>query len=383
MSDEKLKTKISRSFFLAGIILGLGVFSLSCEGNSNGTLAGAARERLVVLTYNMWHGFNPDGKFRFSEYETEAQREARLQCFYHYARQLDPDLLFLEEVNPAPGRAKRIARDLGYDYTFVIDNAGIKIGSLGIPTNLRSGLAILAKKDLRLRGLGGRKLSGPFGWISRWCSLQTEEFRYALAAEVFVNGRRILLMGTHLHHGPEADAEIRAAVAQLAAQGKITRERADGVIADFNLASKRRRRELECAISFARELGLDNSPALFAGDFNASPDSAELAWFKRDLGFQSVTNDDDPANMLMTWDYQRNPNTHFFADFVPVNQFEPAVMDIVQPIIVKQTNRLDYIFYRGFDGFFAVREAGLFADQAFEARMCSDHFGIYAVFQQP
>jgi endonuclease/exonuclease/phosphatase family metal-dependent hydrolase len=383
VNDKNLKKKINRSFLLAGIIFGLGVFGLSCRGNTSDTLTGATRERLVVLTYNMWHGLNPDGNLRFGEYETKSQREARLQCFYHYARQLNPDLLFLEEVNPAPGRAKRMARDLGYDYTFLIDNAGIKIGSLGIPTNLRSGLAILAKKDLRLRSLGGRKLSGPFGWINRWCSLQTEEFRYALAAEVFVNKRRVLLMSAHLHHGPEADAEIRAAVAQLAAQGKITQARAKGVIADFNLASKRRRQELENAIAFARELGLDDSPVLFAGDFNASPDSPELAWFKRDLGFQSVTKDDDPASMLMTWDHQRNPNTHFFADFVPVNQFEPAVMDAVQPIIVKQTTRLDYIFYRGFDGFLVVREAGLFADQAFDGRMCSDHFGVYASFQQP
>jgi endonuclease/exonuclease/phosphatase (EEP) superfamily protein YafD len=68
---------------------------------------------------------------------------------------------------------------------------------------------------------------------------------------------------------------------------------------------------------------------------------------------------------------------------VPVNTFEPAVMNAVQPIIVKQTKRLDYIFYRGMDGFLNVRGAGLFANQPSDGRMCSDHFGVFAVFQQP
>jgi endonuclease/exonuclease/phosphatase family metal-dependent hydrolase len=121
---------------------------------------------------------------------------------------------------------------------------------------------------------------------------------------------------------------------------------------------------------------------LLAGDFNASADSPELLWLKRDVGFRSATADDDPAKLLMTWDYQRNPNTHAFEDFVPVNEFEPSVMQTLNPIIVRQTKRLDYVFFRGFDGWFAPAAAGLFADQPYEGVMCSDHFGIEATFSQ-
>ncbi len=354
-----------------------------CGKDSGSQAETATRERLVVLTFNLWHGLNPKGKVRFAEYDSPGEREGRRQCFIHHVRRLDPDVMFLEEVNPAPDYARRLARELNYDYTFVVDNSGLKIGSLGIPTNLRSGLAILAKKDLRLHGLGGRKLSGSFGWAGRWSSLQTKEFRYAAAGEIRVNGRRILLMGTHLHHGPEADAEIRETLAALVAKNAISQARADEIVRDFDRASRRRRQELEKAIAFARSFGMDQGAMLFAGDFNASPDAPELTWLKKDLGFRSVTADDDPTKLLMTWDYQRNPNTHFFADFVPVNEFEPVVMDALQPVIVKQTKRLDYIFHRGMDGWLVLRDSGLFANSPFEGRFCSDHFGIFAVFAKP
>ena len=362
----------------------LGLFMLAhpaCQGTGGEPSApGGRRDELKVLTYNLWHGLNPTGVWRFSEYETPAEREKRLQGFYRYARALDPDVMFLEEVNPAPGLTERIARDLCYDYSFEIDNAGVKIGAVGLPLNLRSGLAILAKPDLGYRALGGRKLSGPFGWTGRGSSLQFAEFRKAIAGSIAVNGRRILLLGLHLHHGPEADEEIRAALRRLVDEKRLTENRAAEIIATFNLASARRRGELQNALDLAHRLDPTDGPLILAGDFNASPDAPEMKWLKDELGFRSTTADDDPGGLLMTWDYQRNPNTHFFADFVPVNRFEPAVMRVLQDVIVKQTKRLDYLLYRRFDGLFAVRESGLFAAQPVDGRFCSDHFGIQASF---
>jgi endonuclease/exonuclease/phosphatase family metal-dependent hydrolase len=339
-----------------------------------------ARERLVVVTYNLWHGLNPDHPLRFQEHETGADREARLRCFLRFAREARPDLLFLQEVNPAPALTRRIARELGYDAHFALDNAGLKIGPLGVPTNLRSGLTILAAKDLRLRPRGACKLSGPPGFAHRWLSLQAREFRYAVAAEATIDGRRWLLLGTHLHHGPEADADIRAAVDGLAAAGKITADRAQEVLAAFARGSARRRGELEKALAFARRLAPPETPTLFAGDFNASPDAPELQWLQRERGFRSAT-DDDPARRLLTWDYERNPNIKFFADFEPVTAFEPVVMNAVQPVIARQTRRLDYIFYRNMDGLFAPAATRLFADQPCDGVFGSDHFGVYAEFR--
>ena len=106
---------------------------------------------------------------------------------------------------------------------YEIDNAGLKIFSLGLPTNLRSGLAILAKKGLGLKKLGARKLSGHPGGCSRVGSFQFHEFRYALAAGVRVQDTDLLLMNTHLHHGLAPTPELTGALDQLVTRGEITR----------------------------------------------------------------------------------------------------------------------------------------------------------------
>ena len=338
------------------------------------------RDRLTVLNYNIWHGLNPTSALRFDEFETRERREARLAGFLEQARALDPDIIFLQEVNPAPDRSKGIARALGYDRVFLVDNAGIKIGSLGLPTNLRSGLAILAKKDLGLKKLGGRKLSGSLGSCSRFFSFQYNEFRYLLAAAVTVQGRRVLLLNTHLHHGLEVTPEIEQALDDLVAGGQVTRERADEVIAVTNRASERRSGELARAVAFAEGLGLGNTPALFAGDFNATPGAPELTRLIDTVGFQSVTCDDDPDGLLLTWDTKRNPNTGFVAGFKPVNEFESFIMDHLKPVVLGQSRRLDYIFHHGLEGFMEVGEAALFGDEPAGEILCSDHFGLYAVF---
>lgn len=338
------------------------------------------RDRLTVLNYNVWHGLNPTSALRFDEFETRERREARLDGFLEQARVLDPDIIFLQEVNPAPGRSKRIARSLDYDRVFQVDNAGMRIGAAGIPTNLRSGLAILAKKGLGLEKLGGRKLSGPLGGCSRFFSFQYNEFRYLLAAAVTIEGRRVLLLNTHLHHGLEVTPEIERALDDLVAGGQVTRERADEVIAVTNRASERRMGELARAVAFAEGFGLGKMPALFAGDFNATPGAPELTRLIETVGFQSVTGDDDPDTLLLTWDAQRNPNTGFVAGFKPVNEFESFIMDYLKPVVLGQSRRLDYIFHHGLAGFMEVREAALFADEPAADLLCSDHFGLYAVF---
>lgn len=367
------------SVFLIALLLSIA--GCRQEGDNLATMATGQREQLTVLTFNLWHGLNPTGNVRFDEHETAAQRETRQQCFYSHVRRLAPDIVFLQEVNPAPGKTKQIARFLGYNYAFIIDNAGIKIGAFGLPVNLRSGLAILAKKDLRLQSLGGKKLSGPFGWTNRWSSLQLKEFRQAVAARVVVNDQPVLLAGLHLHHGPEADEDLRRALAEMTAAGTISAGREQEIIDTFQLASQRRQMELRRLWDWAGTLGANDTPMLLAGDFNASPDAPEMQHLKAGLGFASTTGDDNPADLLMTWDYDRNPNTHYFAEFVPVHEFEPAVMRVLQPIIIRQTKRLDYILYRRFENFFILKESGLFAHEPCGEIMSSDHFGIYACFQ--
>jgi endonuclease/exonuclease/phosphatase family metal-dependent hydrolase len=338
---------------------------------------------LTVLTYNLWHGLNPTSAWRFQEFESALERETRLQGFLRMTRELDPDIVFLQEVNPAPGTSRRIASALGYDSVYQIDNAGLKIFSLGLPTNLRSGLAILAKKGLGLKKLGGRKLSGPPGGCSRAASFQFNEFRYALAAEVQVNGTGILLMNTHLHHGLETNPELTARLDELVFRGDITREKAREVLKITDQASARRQQELKKAVAWARGMGFDRRPTILAGDFNATPGAPELAWLTGEIGFVSATLDNDPEKVLMTWDTRRNPNTQFIANFKPPTEFASFIMEHMKPVVLQQSRRLDYIFFRPVGIRLQVSDTGLFGDRTYKGRFCSDHFGVYARFILP
>lgn len=335
---------------------------------------------LTVLDYNIWHGLNPRGLARFEEFETPEVREKRLTHFLAQARRLDPDVVFLQEVNPAPALSRRIARELGMDAVWSLDNTGLKVLGYGPPTNFYSGLAILAKKGLGLRERGEKTLSGPFRIASRLLCFQTAENRGALAAEVRLGDRHVLLVNTHLHHGPEVTPEIRGAIEALAEKGMIPKTRPAEVFAIIEQSEWRRQEELNVAMEWMRKMGADSMPVLFAGDFNASPDAPELRWLKLDQGFASATDDEGPE-LFMTWDHERNRNTDTLKGFEPVHRFEPPVMDVLQKILEEETRRLDYIFHRGFARL-GVERSGIFGDVPdAEGRMASDHFGVYAVLR--
>lgn len=337
---------------------------------------------LRVIDYNLWHGLNPTSLTRFGEFETAEVREKRLQGFLQYARRIDPHVIFLQEVNPVHSLSQRIADELGMTRVYQVGNSGLKIGSVGLPTNLFSGLAILAKPELGLKDLGGRKISGGFGITSRWFSFQTHEFRYSHAARITVNGRPVLLLNTHLHHGPEVTREVREVLDRLVSENKITHQRREEVVATINHASARRMGELKATLTLATDANLDSAPTLFAGDFNASPDAPELMWLKTVQHFHSSTDEveDDESTWMYTWDYQRNPNTHTIDEFVPVNTFEPVIQEPIHATQIGESRRLDYIFVRNAEGFLTRAESGLFANEPYEGVLPSDHFGLFAVF---
>ncbi|MBZ0272602.1 endonuclease/exonuclease/phosphatase family protein [bacterium] len=334
--------------------------------------------KLTVVTYNLWHGLDPKGTLRFREYETREEREKRLEGFLAHARAADADVLLLQEVNPADSRTRAIARALDFDAVWGLDNAGIKIGPVGLPANFRSGLAILARKGLGLTGLGRAKLSGkPGQFTGRLLSFQLSELRYLLAARIQVGAQPVILANTHLHHGPEVTIATQTAVANLVGDGVIGRARGDEILATIDRASARRRAELGRAMEFLAAHGAQNTPVIFGGDFNASPDAAEIAWLTGAMNFLSVTRDAG-EEFFPTWDWERNPNTHRIADFTPVNTFGEAIDRTLQGLEIGLSRRIDYIFTRGLPAGWRVEEAGPFAREAHEDIWTSDHIGVMA-----
>lgn len=117
---------------------------------------------LRVLTINAWSGLDYRGTLRFGALETAAHREARYRSLLAQIRALAPDVIFLQEANPAVGFSTRLAHDLGYASTHQVCIGGIKFGPLGIPANCKEGNAILARRELRLQKMADWKLSGSF-----------------------------------------------------------------------------------------------------------------------------------------------------------------------------------------------------------------------------
>src|SRR4051812_38490295 len=127
---------------------------------------------MKLITYNVWHGLNGSGILKFGELEPAGRRTERIHYQLRNLQQLDPDILFLQEMNPVMELSRQFARVLGMSVVSQIDQTGIKILEGGFPSNLQSGLSILAKRKWNLKKVGGIKLSGRRGFVSPFLSLQ-------------------------------------------------------------------------------------------------------------------------------------------------------------------------------------------------------------------
>ena len=74
--------------------------------------------------------------------------EKRYELLVSEIHQLSPDVIAIQEANPLPYYAKRLATDLDYSVVYSVALGGVRFGFFGIPTNMREGQAILFKKTM-------------------------------------------------------------------------------------------------------------------------------------------------------------------------------------------------------------------------------------------
>jgi len=67
-----------------------------------------ASPALRLLTINVWSGLDYKGSLRFGSYESRQKRQARYRSLLVQIRELNPDVIFLQEVNPAAGFPAKI-----------------------------------------------------------------------------------------------------------------------------------------------------------------------------------------------------------------------------------------------------------------------------------
>src|SRR4051812_27383224 len=117
-------------------------------------------------TLNLWSGLDYQGKVRCGVYETGSERDARYHHLVKRLRELDADVITVNEANPVSQMMRRLAGDLGYDQVHWRGLSGVRLGPFGLPTNLDEGDGILARRHLGLVPVGRTRLTG--GLMGRW-----------------------------------------------------------------------------------------------------------------------------------------------------------------------------------------------------------------------
>lgn len=147
----------------------------------------AQDSKLKVLTINVWSGLDYSGTFSFGEYETDERRELRFKALLEQIKKLDPDVILTQETNPIVRFSSRLAKELNFDEIHQVCNAGIKFGPFGIPSNMKEGIAIFARKGLSLTEYDVWKLSGSFGFYLANYTERTKEFSNNSKFSVMMN----------------------------------------------------------------------------------------------------------------------------------------------------------------------------------------------------
>lgn len=318
-------------------------------------------QTLKIITINTWSGLDYAGTFSMGEYEDHPTREKRINVLVNELKRLSPDVIFLQEANPVASFAGRVADELNFDEIHQVCNAGIKIARLGIPANLNEGIAILARKELKLKEMDAEKLSGSFGIYGDLMSLHFDESNFVLPGKIIVNNTPILLINTHLSSFPEYSIE-------------------NEVISGFDLSfeektelrniwiekAERRKDEINNLIN-AFEYLPEDMPFVLGGDFNCVESSNEIKTLKAKLNLTDVME----GSNAVTWEPEGNPNINYSTDLTNA-KFE----EIISAKYDSVKRRIDFIFIN--DHFKPGAILNSMVVKLSEKNIyASDHYGVF------
>jgi endonuclease/exonuclease/phosphatase family metal-dependent hydrolase len=344
---------------------------------------GASPQRsLRVLTINVWSGLDYRGTLRFGVLETAAHREARYRSLLAQIRALAPDVIFLQEVNPAAGFSTRLAHDLDYASTHQVCIGGIKFGPLGIPTNCKEGNAILARRELRLQKMADWKLSGSFGVFGDPLTVHFDEAIFAEPARISIGDQPVSLVNVHLVAVPPDDPALVAAWTDLRARGEVSEPSYREALDAWRRGLARQDGEMR---RLAREISKlpATIPLIVGGDFNTPPDRPGLGEFMRATGLHDTRDDlyDGPfvgGPPRYSWDTTRNANARVSAAGFDQAGERLTAYERLCALADSFPRRIDYVFL---GSQFRSEDSGqgrIVLDGEPDGVFASDHFGVVA-----
>lgn len=314
-----------------------------------------AAETLTFVSVNAWSGLSYRGFFRAGTYETQEQRTFRYGLLINGLKDLDADVIAVQQANTLPGFARRMARDLGCHYVYAVAKAGVRLGPVGLPVNLREGMVILAKKHLNLRYVGTRRLSG--GYAGNFAAAQLHGGTAAMAAAVTVGRRTVYLFVTEWTPSEYAREEsLDRRIGQYAA-GDLDGEALVSIVSDAVEGRRTRTAEAKKTAEFIEETVKDG-PAVVMGSLHALPGSPEIGVLAE-------------AGLVDCWDVNEGPGVTWDAESNScIREFLLPESD---PDFARR-DRIDYVYCLG-EGIRPAASRIVLAEPTYRVHP-SAHYGV-------
>lgn len=328
--------------------------------------------KLKIFTLNVWSGFRYNGLLKLEEYETPEERERRYEGLCREIKSLAPDVIFLNEVNPMFKYAKRISKELGYDWIGHMGVAGVRAFGVGFPVNLREGDIILAKRELKLQYCSSRHLGGK-GYCGNYFSFHFDNLTQGVLGKIIVDEKEVYLCCTHWIAAPKVSEENFEKLNELCKKWKFDKSEISAAKEKLLEINDVKLKEAQRLCSWLETEVKPETPLVVGGDFNAEADWNELVYLI-EKGYRRLVPDDDG---IRTWDPRFNTN---------LQKYYVDETKIKQKSLYHQLDAEDEMPERNIDHFFVKGiEPGkdeictVAATEKFRENSISDHHGLMCV----
>jgi len=341
-------------------------------------------EDVTLVNMNVWFGLEARGYLTFGEHESSAKKKARFKILTEGLKNLQPDVIGIQEANLLPGYARTLSAALDYDAVWKVTNSGIKIMGWGIPTNFTAGNAVLAPKDRRLKYLGARRISG-YGIQSKYFSFHFKELRDVMAVLVFVRDQPIIIFNTQTHFSVIRHEKWEQALLDMIDGYQLEPQKKENLLKKIQKGQDRRRIEISRLIAFVKKITtVYKYPYVIMGDFNTTADSREILDLVGELNLLDAYGIQNPQKKGYTWDPGRNTNTGYDASFFWADGVTPKdpFNRLKAEFDGNMARRIDFIFLSYQFEPDIIKEARLIFTEPTDGLFASDHFGIQVVLNR-
>jgi endonuclease/exonuclease/phosphatase family metal-dependent hydrolase len=333
-------------------------------------------QTLKVMTMNIWTGLDYIGNRRIGEYEPPAVRDQRTRMLVKELKNIQPDVVALQEVNPVHALGSAIADELGYDCIYERANAGLKIGEIGFPKNLNEGLVILARKSLRLEFVDVWDLSDGFGLFGNVASLHWTERRLALVGKIRIGRAEVYVANVHISSVVPDDSSANYVARQIASSRTQDEHKIKQIVQDCFSNADSRMRSVELML---RQLigPYADKPCIVLGDFNAASSQPEIRRLRTGSNLLDAAETAD-AGSALTWDPERNTNIRFSVRSVDAHGDSLTPSGLLSAWYDGRPRTIDHIFLNRSWKSSDVVGAHIVLDKPENGLFASDHYGVLA-----